>query len=741
MWMAPGGRCVPLAALAVLLGVYLAEGAVGASVVDRYLLGAATMLLPFCAVTIGGWAMLRPGTALRRVWIAGAAALVRVRRRQAAATLSLSSLRTTLAYHEDFHKGLAAALADPRVERPAAALPAAVAAQQQADPRRALDPRHRRPARHRGPQPGARGRRPRARTRSRTAFKAGSVAVYPLGSAVFVEAIVDVGDDPRDQVPAEGLQARLHEPLLRGLCELLSGRAGAGRAAAPRARRTRGLAWAALAAVLGGGPGAAAVGRPPGAAVRLQHRRGRPLRAARGADVRRGHARTRTTSPTRPAFTYLLHFLFALWFGGRRAVLRAFRAAPAGALHARARAAALLGTAALWLLYATGARLFGRGVGLLAAAIEAVAFLPVFYSHLALNDVPTLAPLTLSLLGSAGVLRKGRARATTCSPASGSGSRARPSTPPGSCSCPAGGRGRGALPATASPAPVAACAARAAGGRRRRAGRVPARQPLRDPRLQRASTANSSTSPRCRPKRRASSARPQDGGLAYYLWSLTWGLGWVPALAALGGAVAVWRHERRLGWLLVPAPLLFLAFMGLQGRYFGRWLLPIFPMLCLLAAFFAARVADRRRAPARRAGRARRSRWAGLGDAAARSDEGKGIPCAQAAVGAGGRGAARPGPRLQRARRAGALARRHAQPHRAAGCSRTSRSGAPIVVEPVSPDDWADDQRPGSLRCTRQAVVQVRLAALAHLSRTAGCCRDRRGRSRSRTMSARWPRR
>jgi hypothetical protein len=29
----------------------------------------------------------------------------------------------------------------------------------------------------------------------------GSVAVYPLGSAVFFEAIVDVGDDPRDQVP------------------------------------------------------------------------------------------------------------------------------------------------------------------------------------------------------------------------------------------------------------------------------------------------------------------------------------------------------------------------------------------------------------------------------------------------------------------------------------------------------------------------------------------------------------
>ncbi len=94
--------------------------------------------------------------------------------------------------------------------------------------------------------------------------------------------------------------------------------------------------------------------------------------------------------------------------------------------------------------------------------------------------------------------------------------------------------------------------------------------------------------------------------MLYYLWTLTWGLGWVPALAALGGALAVWRRERRLGWLLVPAPLLFLAFMGLQGRYFGRWLLPIFPILCLLAAFFALRCRRRVRCAAsrRRVGRA-----------------------------------------------------------------------------------------------------------------------------------------
>ena len=37
-------------------------------------------------------------------------------------------------------------------------------------------------------------------------IRRGSIAVYPLGSAVFVDAIVDVGDDPRDQVPLAGFR-------------------------------------------------------------------------------------------------------------------------------------------------------------------------------------------------------------------------------------------------------------------------------------------------------------------------------------------------------------------------------------------------------------------------------------------------------------------------------------------------------------------------------------------------------
>ena len=229
IWLAPRRVLTPLAALALLVGVFVAEGAAGASVIDRYLMGAATVLLLFCAVAIGGWSMLEPGSTLRRVWMVGAGVLVLYGGVSAATTLSLSSLRTTLAYHEEFHKGLAVALADPRVKRRAAALSAAVAAEQQADPRRALDPRHRRPARHRRAQPGA-GRR-----RQALAHAGGSHPPRQRRGLPARQRGLRRGDRrrrrrPARSGPAERLQAHLHEPLLRRLCQLLrSPAAGPGR--------------------------------------------------------------------------------------------------------------------------------------------------------------------------------------------------------------------------------------------------------------------------------------------------------------------------------------------------------------------------------------------------------------------------------------------------------------------------------------------------------------------------------
>ena len=75
-----------------------------------------------------------------------------------------------------------------------------------------------------------------------------------------------------------------------------------------------------------------------------------------------------------------------------------------------------------------------------------------------------------------------------------------------------------------------------------------------------------------------------DSGIVYYLGTATWGLGWLPLLAALGGAIALSIRNPRLAAILVPAPLVFLVFMGIQDRFFARWLLPVYPLLCLLAA-------------------------------------------------------------------------------------------------------------------------------------------------------------
>src|SRR5579875_1952349 len=111
-----------------------------------------------------------------------------------------------------------------------------------------------------------------------------------------------------------------------------------------------------------------------------------------------------------PAYTYLLHIVFELWFGSPDAVVRAYVLHPGSVFLLARVVSALLGTLAVYLTYLAGRRLFDRSVALLGAAVLAVAFLPVFYSHLALNDAPTLAGVALSLWGVAGVLRRGGAR-------------------------------------------------------------------------------------------------------------------------------------------------------------------------------------------------------------------------------------------------------------------------------------------------------------------------------------------
>jgi Dolichyl-phosphate-mannose-protein mannosyltransferase len=294
-----------------------------------------------------------------------------------------------------------------------------------------------------------------------------------------------------------------------------------------------------------------------------------------------------------PAFSYLLHGVFAVWFGGgwpfgaSDAVYDAYALHPTKVFVVARVVTAFLGTGAAALVYATGARLFDRRVGLLAAAVLGTAFLPVFYSHLALNDVPALFALTLSVYGSAGVLTQGRRRDYALA-----------------------GAGLGLAAATKYTAVIAVVPLLAASAH----GLVSS--DLRRRALQGLALAGAMAvaafvvaNPHAvlsfhefwddvqKQERSAGDlgklGQTYDSGFGYYLWVLTWGIGWVPLVLAAVAVPALVRRDIWRAAFLVPWPVLFVLYMGLQDRYFGRWLLPALPAVALLAAAGGVWLVDR----------------------------------------------------------------------------------------------------------------------------------------------------
>jgi hypothetical protein len=82
-----------------------------------------------------------------------------------------------------------------------------------------------------------------------------------------------------------------------------------------------------------------------------------------------------------------------------------------------------------------------------------------------------------------------------------------------------------------------------------------------------------------------------DNGPTYYLDSLTWGLGWAASLAALAGLALVARRNWMRALLLAVVPVLLFIYLSTQVRFFGRWLLPAYPALALLAGVAIAALA------------------------------------------------------------------------------------------------------------------------------------------------------
>ena len=308
-----------------------------------------------------------------------------------------------------------------------------------------------------------------------------------------------------------------------------------------------------------------------------------------------------------PAITYLFYLLFKLRFGvgfpfGASSFVRDFHHDPEAAYVLARVTVALIGTLVAGLAYWAGSRFYGRRVGLLAAALLAFTFLPVFYSKHALNDVVTLAPVTVGLVACLLVWQRGRWYDWALA-----------------------GGAIGAATATKYTAGAMLLALGVAVLWRLLEQRSTPRQALLglagagavfcavffvlNPfALFDAGTFRSQIGGQSGQASNAKLGQDDVPGWIYYLWTLTWGFGWVPALAALAGGVLAWRDDRRRALLLLAFPAFLFLFLGAQGRFFARWLLPTYPMLAILASYAAVRAVDW---AADRAGAARAERRAG----------------------------------------------------------------------------------------------------------------------------------
>ena len=280
-----------------------------------------------------------------------------------------------------------------------------------------------------------------------------------------------------------------------------------------------------------------------------------------------------------PALTYVLYVIFNVRFGTGRDLVRDFAADPEAAFITARVAVALIGTLVVGLAYWAGARFYERRVGLVAAALMAVAFLPVFYSKHALNDVVTLAPLSVALVGALLAYERGRWFDWALA-----------------------GGAVGAATATKYTAGAMLLTAAVAAGLRIHRQRAELRRVL-------AGLAIAGVAfvvlfllldpfaliqlDETRRQIKGQSSQADSGklgqddvrGWIYYVGTLGWGFGWVPLVAAVGGALVALRRDWRRALLLIAFPLFLYLFLGGQGRFFGRWLMPAYPMLCVLAGY------------------------------------------------------------------------------------------------------------------------------------------------------------
>jgi hypothetical protein len=291
------------------------------------------------------------------------------------------------------------------------------------------------------------------------------------------------------------------------------------------------------------------------------------------------------------AYTYLVYallrvmygplgFVFDLPFGN---VTDQFDKNPTEIWIAARVLAAALCMAGVAATYWAARRLWGVREGLVAAAVLAFAFLPVAYSRIALTDVGSLTGVALSLAFAARALERRTLIDFALAGACAGLAVAFKYT-----------AGLALLPiAIAALSQLRAQPGRAVGGLAVALLCAAVVFVVLNPYLFGSLDAWWSDL-RDQAEVAADQPKPgqESGGVSYYLDSLTWGLGWAAALAAFAGAVLQLRRNLVRGLMLIAVPLALFVYLSVQSRYFGRWLLPAYPALAMLAAAALVQVSD-----------------------------------------------------------------------------------------------------------------------------------------------------
>ena len=285
-----------------------------------------------------------------------------------------------------------------------------------------------------------------------------------------------------------------------------------------------------------------------------------------------------------PALTYLLAAYFSvIHLGG---VEQWFADDPGAVFLAGRLVAVAFGVGAVAATYAAGRAWFDRRAGLVAAAIIAVAFLPVFYSRLALNDGPGVLPCALVLWSSAIVLRTGSLRALLAGGAA-VGVAASLKYSDGAVVI--------ALVAAAFLSPELSFK-RALGGLAMAGAISLAVVIVTNPYL--FADWGTFTHDLDRQRKFADGppllGQPERNGWAYYVTSSRWALGIIPGLLAFaGGVLLVVKGRRREALVLGSLVVLYWLYMGSQSRFYARWMLPLYPALAILAAYAVTQIKQR----------------------------------------------------------------------------------------------------------------------------------------------------